>query len=359
MESLQVYDLPQEMISRITNQLCIVDRMALKFTCWDHYETYIDLDIVPFIKARIKDFVDIEFLEFINEEVIISGSFLVACLYDTYDYDDIDIYEMRSTVNDLVKRALKLPENEREYFYDSAPMEDYLEFMDEYIPDGYDSTYIKKNSKLTKFLFLSNPTEFRHVDPETDEQSWSVMNFEFEDINGRSQNFQRILIRESARAAIFFDYDLDLCRNYFDGKLHVSSWSTLMSRTSLMMPNSHVALAYARKGFYQNVLQMRENYYSIIKNINEYLDFQTKRSVNRYKKYVGRGFNIIPVDDFEQKLLDNTIQYLNDINVTIDEKITLRSRNYVNIEDIISEINDVEISFEFDTSDDSSGPEFY
>lgn len=182
---------PPELINFVTKHLCIVDRMSLRFTCWDLYYSYIDLDITPFIRKRIEDYIDSdEFLSLIGENVIISGSFLVACLYDTYDYNDIDIYENYYTINPLIKEHGL--DSFCEIYHNQADYD-----LSEITSPGYGIRYpsdVKKYSKMTNFLAkeiypVDGNRKISYITKQTVDETFSISNYE---INGL--NFQRIIM---------------------------------------------------------------------------------------------------------------------------------------------------------------------
>jgi hypothetical protein len=201
----------------------------------------------------------------------------------------------------------------------------------------FGTSIISKSSSLTKFLYKYNkfdwnPGEF----PQRDRINitWKIDKF----INRPKScdkviNFQRILIQEPIIPMIFHSYDLDLCRNYYDGSLHVSNWDTLIRRSSSLKPSPKLMAEYLPGkrwfGFMGNCrirfpIEYNDDWRQGLCFPDEFLKYQISKVILRKEKYESRGFTITPIDNFEEELLENYKEYItkleffDELNIDLD-----------------------------------------
>ena len=356
-----ILDLACEIQYMICEHLCIVDRMSLKFTCWE-LNQLIDkelMDLEPFIRERIKDFIQPdEFLNLLEYEVI-SGSFIVACLYNTWDFDDIDIYARKSTLNSIQREVytsdlmLHAARDERhlicrEMYQEIEQRPEINDTLKEILIDDLPQfngiqSVVRRYSPMTKFLYKhfwasNGPTPGAIETPyDPSNNNWRIKNFKISSSSKKVQNFQYIIIDGKINKMIYFDYDLDLCRNYYNGELYVSSWDTLINRTSLLYPNIKTAWEYANdtSDYYLSYIIPTISF-----NVEKFVNFQIEKSRSRFIKYSNRGFTIIPIDNFEQGILNNIRDYLNllekGVNMHTKINILFKKLNRISIPPIFA-----------------------
>lgn len=79
----------------IAEHLCYVDKIALRLVCKKMHR--IKFNFKQIILNKLGRHIDnpLEIYNFLSPNTIISGPFILACLYDTSDYDSIDIFDMQ------------------------------------------------------------------------------------------------------------------------------------------------------------------------------------------------------------------------------------------------------------------------
>ena len=111
---MELYNFDDHIIINICNHLPYISRMCMKFTC-KRFNDVIKgpvLDITPIVKSKLRAHLEDNevdyFLKLISKYGIISGSFVLSCIYDTDWYNDIDIYEDISIVMNEWEQKTKL-----------------------------------------------------------------------------------------------------------------------------------------------------------------------------------------------------------------------------------------------------------
>lgn len=333
---MELSDLPPEIIYNLTNFLCIVDRMSFRFTCWGFYNSCIDMDITPFIIKKLRDInpeIDsYEFLSMINNNTVIGGSFLVACLYDSDDYETIDIYESYSTVNSIVPRMEKYKYDVNDFLHSITCEEiDSIRTGPDFDDHLFNNVLIC--SKITKFL-SGYCSRIYHSRKKFSDQFWKNMGFRI-----CKKLFRRFLIRGDIKEFIYFISNLNLCRNYYDGNLFISSWDALITRTSIVKPNLWAANQHVGSSIGRDIIE--RTIASPKKETYRYILFHVNRIREKCIKYSARGFNIIVVKDFMYKLINNICKHL--FEIYKDESLTIE---IMNLYDDIFRLVDMSIPFE-------------
>lgn len=202
----------------ISDYLCYVDKMSLKLVC--KKSSKIKLNFKKVILGKLSKYIDDpkEFCKKLFEcKAIISGSFILACLYDTDNFGDIDIFDETNVQNNITRFSHYLY-LERKYSYDF-----YL----------YELVYNIRNfnvsgTKLQHIALYMNPIKF-----------------------------------------INMTFDMEICKNYYDGKnLYVKSWTKLIQRKDYIKPNGLLM------SFYTNDYEVDE--------------LSEKRRI----KYIKKGFDV-------------------------------------------------------------------
>lgn len=187
-------NLTKDIWTFISKFLCFVDQMALKRVC--KKTSRIKLDFKKIILDRLSRHIDNP-KEFCDQLVycraVISGSFIIACLYDTNDYKDIDVFDQQT--NRDVSAFSNYLWKHRKY---------------EYTAHIYDNVYMIRNF-IVKETTIENVIVY--IDP-------------IKYINAT--------------------FDMDICKSYFDGnKLIVKSWDKLIQRRDFIKPNGLLMTYYS------------------------------------------------------------------------------------------------------------------
>lgn len=108
---------------------------------------------------------------------------------------------------------------------------------------------------------------------------------------------QNILVRhDDIREFIEKSFDIDLCKNFYDGKLRVFSWDNLINRSSCITPTWILTSAYhlfKELSYFEDSMQIMYHNKKPTQLINE-------KHIERMKKYNDRGFNIYPHKNFTE-----------------------------------------------------------
>ncbi len=230
----------------ISELLCYVDQYALRLTSRD-FSNIIKQDFKKIIDSELsKHMSDIDdFYQILMiSKAVISGSFIIACLYGTSDYNDIDIFD---------------------------------------ILDNQENRW--SITKLSNYL----NTNFKNEIHKMDYGVYIIRNFNLKDIT-----LQHISTRTDSISYIDESFDLDICKSYFDGKkLVVKSWDKLIARLDFIKPSGLLMQHYA-------------NAYDILeqstKRVNKYKGrgFDIKFHPEYYKmtKKVFKDACRVPPDDY-------------------------------------------------------------
>lgn len=179
-------NLPKVIWAYIAEYLCYVDRMALKMT--SKVMSRVSLDFKGLVNKKLSKYIDNpdDFCQHLfDSKAVISGSFIIACLYGTDDFNDIDIF-------------------------------DYIE--DVYFTQFSNYLYADCGYKYEGHLYG---------------QVYMIREFF---IGGKK--IQHISLYLEPHAYMDKTFDMDICKSYFDGrKLHVKSWQKLWHRTDYIKPN--------------------------------------------------------------------------------------------------------------------------
>ena len=92
--------LPKRVIAYLSEYLCYVDKMSLKLTC--NQCSLISLNFKKVIKKKLTKYIDDPktFCQKLHQTgAILSGSFIISCLYDNDNFNDFDVFEKESTNN--------------------------------------------------------------------------------------------------------------------------------------------------------------------------------------------------------------------------------------------------------------------
>lgn len=253
-----------DVLNYITEYLCFVDAMACRLVCrfWGSIKKP---DIVALVKRRLlsalssKEAVD-QFCEAVyNTGAVMSGSFLLDCLYGTSCHKDIDVYDQgdpRETT------GIGLPPGE-------------IGTYDKFV------AYLRSNGfvELPRQMLDGMVRDFIHVskcpgaDPNITQDTAARL--------GSSEDKIQIIRsgikpstpgKSTVNKCILASYDLDICKVGFDGQnLYVRSWWKMIYRFDHMIPN--------------NILM--ESLYP------DDSEFTAHRMVVRTEKYRQRNFHIL------------------------------------------------------------------
>ena len=218
--------LPKDIINEIGTHLCCLDQMRLKLVCRN--TSTIRLDATPTILKKLsKHFPDPKaFLAKLKEtNSIIAGSFILACINDTDDYDDIDVYE-------------NYPQNPMCI----TPFSDYM-----YSKYPYE--------KFPEHTYMSRPDTSKY-DHYLRGESYIVRDFKI-----RGTKLQHIRIECPVLKFINASFDLDICKSCFDGeRLYVRSWKKLLYKYDYIKPNGMLMEFYPHDVNENKVKGRREKY---------------------------------------------------------------------------------------------------
>lgn len=233
-------------IHNIVNRLCYVDRIPLKLSCqfFNKIISQKPFDFKSIVLKKLKKHLPNaeSFLEILRQnKAVITGSFILACLYDTDDYNDIDVYEYA--------------ENEQK---------------------GADIT------EISHFLHKTFNYDFRLY-----EEVYSIRDFQAYWIK-----VQHIIIHCDVKKYINATFDLDLCKSCFDGeKLYIKSWKKLFEKYDYIKPNA-LLMSFYEESQIQNKSKDRqikylERGFKIMQHplYHQIIDYIKKRKLNRSFAY--------------------------------------------------------------------------
>lgn len=244
-------DLPLEIFYHIRDFLCYIDFQSLRFTC-HYFNSAPPQDFKRLVAQKLKKHTDNpeELLNIIDQaKGCISGSFILAVLYDQDFYNDIDIYENPNTT---------IPDD----VYNITSFSPFSE--DESLKSGISIDFSCQDTPISNYIRTA-----LNIDPNIDSRGYSmicscVKNYKI---------FQHILIPFNLPKFILNYYDIDLCSNmYYGGQLYVKSWDKLFSRTDVTRPDCILGMTYP--------------------TVNESKNYIAEKTQKRIEKYNQRGFNI-------------------------------------------------------------------
>lgn len=283
---MDILDIPEDCIYEINQHLCYVDQMAFKLALLHDVNLFFEPILKHKLSENVKD-VDKFILNLINNKACISGSFILACLYDTDDYNDIDIYEY--TNGDYYSNNYK-------GFDDLSKMQQY------YYEQGY------RFNEHGKFVGVIQ----------------YIRNFKY-----TGKNIQNIMVRQQ-NIIDFIDvsFDMEICKNIFDGTLKVKSWDNLINRSSHIIPTWVLLIGNryycsdinAFSGTFKSSLSESREFMNTIHNYDQ-LGFKEKILHEldelheiRVNKYINRGYKIrkhINFDLIYDIFIDNILDVYN------------------------------------------------
>lgn len=201
---MNIIDLPDDIFTLLYKYLCYVDSQSLRFT----HSRLFTMPQPPFAEIAItklgRHVKEPEKLcdKILEKKAIVSGSFVLACLYNTAWYNDIDIYEGRE------------------------------ETKDPYLASVWDDEY--NRNCLGAYLYSLFDGKYHHSTYAP--QTYIIRNF---------GKFQQIIVGMDVKKFIYRTFDLDLCKVAFDGKkLYIKNWDVLFSRKDKIKPNYSIMLFY-------------------------------------------------------------------------------------------------------------------
>ncbi len=242
MENIHLLDLPEDVIGEIHTHLCYVDQVSFKISICHK----IKLNFKSIIKRKLEHHVE-DPEDFINaltqNNCYISGSFILACLYDNMDYSDIDIYEYVDGNYNC---------NNFGPYENVSPMQRY------YYEHDYECT---TDSIFTDIIYI-------------------IRGFSSKKMCIKYNNnvqIQHIVIRSNIKHFISESFDIDLCKNIFNGNLYVYNWDNLIGRSSSIKPTWILTSGYSLRLTSKNTTNVKE--------LNEAHE-------KRIDKYVNRGYTV-------------------------------------------------------------------
>jgi hypothetical protein len=217
----------------------------------------------------------------------VTGSFMLDCLYNTNYHNDIDIYDLINITDNEIKNTHYTPAS---VLYSFKPNDNKLPFT-KFIyasgfrwrgfsasygsnGDGYIRTYLPNEIQQ---LEMNSSEEELHECGEIDCLSINKHKIQIIPVKLKKSNDQRSPIRTFINSY----FDLDICKNYFNGReLIVRSWKKLIYKYDYIKNNIHGIV-------YDDGAGSDDNYDDMVKNI-----FDVDTTEKRMKKYIERGFNI-------------------------------------------------------------------
>lgn len=243
-----------DIINDIKDYLCFIDKFKLKLTCKEY--SNIKLDFKEDFCNKLGKIID-DPQEFCNQMKInntyIAGSFILDIIYGTEFSNDIDIYESD-------KNCKK-----------------------------YSDTQFSKENDILKFLQYIYTLDLKNNDRDSKSEPsiyegfiYMIRNYE---LKKSGVILQHIILRtDKVKKFISNSFDLDICKNYFDGeKLQIKNLDKLLCKKDYIKPLSLLMEFYA------------------------YDEQNCGYTINRMNKYIYRGFDIKKHRDFDliyKKLCD-------------------------------------------------------
>jgi hypothetical protein len=212
----------------LQNFLCPVDYNSFRYTC----KRFLKLpphNIINIILEKLSAHVTDakQFLLHLSKyNCVLSGSFVLSCLYDNLEYSDIDVFEY-------------IPYNKNKGL------------LSEY----YCSEICDDTTKNSFRIYLRDlfGDQYKTSGPYSD----------FTDTIRTYSIFQHICVPLSPLGYIKSSFDMDICKVAFDGKtLFVRNWDKLIERKDIIRPNGYIMLFYHGSGEYKSIYQKRLKKYT-------------------------------------------------------------------------------------------------
>lgn len=226
----------------VARYLCYVDKYSLKLVSKKMHK--IKLDFKPIVINKLGKIID-NADEFCNKlhqyKCIMSGSFILSCLYDEDYFNDVDLFD---------KEIAQSFENNASH------------------RNGF-SEYLYKNGKY--------PYEFKPY-----EEAYVIRNFNF-----CGTKIQHICSLIDPVKYIDLTFDMDICKSYFDGeKLYVKSWDKLFNRKDYIKPNGLLMQYYSKNVHVENLCRDRIEKYRL-----RGFDIQYHPEYDKIKQYIKEKIN--------------------------------------------------------------------
>lgn len=242
--------LTKDMWQYIADKLCYVDQYALRCVC--KRTAKIKLDFKAIILERLSRLVDDpeKFCEMLYQtDTILTGSFILACLYNTDNFKDLDTYSNK---------------------FDKQYINDWSQYL--YSKYPYDSK-IYENVYMIRDFHLPTTT------------------------------LQHIYIWLPPKQYIDYTFDLDISKSHFNGrKLYIKSWSKLLRRCDLIKPNGLLMKYYSQTVDVESLSKKRMKKY-----INYGFDIQFHPQYNDIKAMIENK-----IDEYQQIGIDPKYKYVFD-----------------------------------------------
>ena len=244
---LHLLNLPLEIFYGFRDLLCYVDFQSFRLTCRT-ISMVQQKDFKKLLIQKLKLHTDEpeKLLDIIDQtKGCISGSFILAVLYDQNFYNDIDIYENPNTT---------IPDD----VYNITSFSPFSE--DESLKSGISIDFSCQDTPISNYIRTA-----LNIDPNIDSRGYSmicscVKNYKI---------FQHILIPFNLPKFILNYYDIDLCSNmYYGGQLYVKSWDKLFSKVDYLKPNRLIGLKYTEKDILEysivsKLVERKNQYYKM------------------------------------------------------------------------------------------------
>lgn len=258
--------------------LCYVDRIALAQTCKE-YHKYNEIwgeSFKNIVKRKLRNHLSNpeKFLKLMqNGEIVISGSFILACLFDEDWYGDIDIYENSKYAQDRINDANKLITLNSRHYTDQF-IRDIAEFEGPgKIPDS-----IRELQFTPMTIFLFDQSE-KYITANMKFSKERIIGNNIREFTIGNIKFQHIPLSFNPHKLIKSTFDADLLKNTFDGTtLRVTSWDLIRSRKDVIKPTGML--------FHEYCMWNDDSEH----DKNRHIEILHELSNKRIRKYAERGF---------------------------------------------------------------------
>ncbi len=272
-------------LSVILNHLCYVDQLSLKLTC--HNRILLNFKNI-FIK-RLDKIVPKELTNTFCDELYrtgsyVAGSFILDCLYDTNNHNDIDIYDQTS-LQVFDKKPISFGEDcFKGYKKNNLQSSDEkpISFVEDCFGfKGYKKDNLQFTQSLYKMGFFAKHNACG-PDPLIRNYIHSNYKYNIDDKNkiqiipiGLTPKNEKSFITRFINAS----FDLEICQSIFDGqKLYMKNVNKIIQKYDYIKPNTRFMLTV---------------YPYQIKDIKDVTN-------KRMKKYQKKGFNIQKHPKFDE-----------------------------------------------------------
>lgn len=272
-------------LSVILNYLCYVDQMSLKLTC--HNRIVLNFKNI-FIHRLIQDKIVSEALTntFCNELYrtgsYVAGSFILDCLYDTNNHNDIDIYDQTSLQAferkqiSFVEDCFAFEGKQISFVEDCFGFKEYNKDNLQFTQSLYKMGFFAKCNNCGPDPLIRN---FTHP---LDARYQNNVHSNYENVNdknkipiGLTPKNEKSFIPRFINAS----FDLEICQSIFDGqKLYIKNVNKIIQKYDYIKPNTRFMLTV---------------YPYQIKDIKDVTN-------KRMEKYQEKGFNIQKHPKFDE-----------------------------------------------------------